>query len=83
MYFKQLFTFHHVTKVIAMHKSFQKVTGSLTETYLYKFVQKISRVPIQCNMAEIQLNRIPYNLKNKFMDIIPFSVGKREGKAGG
>ena len=30
----------------------------------------ISTVPIQCNMAEIFSNRIPYNLENKPTDII-------------
>ena len=28
------------------------------QTYLYKFVEMILRVPVQCNIAEISLNRI-------------------------
>ena len=31
----------------------------LIQTYLYRFVEMILRVSIQCDMAEISLNRIP------------------------
>ena len=31
----------------------------LLQTYLYKFAEMILRLPIQCDMAEISLNRMP------------------------
>ena len=37
----------------------------LIKTYLYKFVEMILRVPVQCNMAEILLNRIQQDIENK------------------
>ena len=78
MYVKQRFTFHHVTKVSVL-----KGRRRLIQTYLYKFVKMILRVPIQCNMGEISSNRIPQNLENKLMNVRPFSVGEREERGGG
>ena len=40
-------------------QTFSKDRRRLIQTYLYKYVEMILRVPIQCNMAEISLNRIP------------------------
>ena len=53
---KQRFTFNYVTKVSA--ETFSTGHRRLIQTYLYKFVEMILRVPVQCNMAEISLNRI-------------------------
>ena len=52
--------------------------GRLIQTSLYKFVEMILRVTIQCYMAEISLNRIIINLENMLMDLYfyrPFSEG--------
>ena len=54
---KQRFTFNHTTKVTAQTVS--RGCRRLIQTYLYNFADMISRVPIQCNVAEISLNRIP------------------------
>ena len=41
---------------------------TLIQNYLSEFVEMILRVSIrQCNMAEVSINIMPYNLENKLM----------------
>ena len=56
-YVKQRITFKQTTKKIA--QAFSRGCRRLIRTYLYKLVEVISRVSIQCNMAEVLSNRIP------------------------
>ena len=52
----QQLTFNYVTEVSG--ETFSRGHRRLIQNYLYKFVDMILRVPVQCNMAEISLNRI-------------------------
>ena len=52
----QRFTFTYVTKVSA--ETFSRGRRRLIQTCLYKFVEMVLRIPVQCNIAEILINKI-------------------------
>ena len=72
---------------IVSAQTFSRGHKRLIQNYLNKFVEMTLRVPIQCNMGEISVNR--KTLKNKpsktskTLKIRPFSIGQHTGEVGG